>query len=238
MLRPFALLVAALAALALAASPVSAQTAAPAAPPACAAPPCTAPITSSQVPNLGQIKDEIKTYYMSGSYAAEVESIEADAQHYLDLRAHAVKRPALVLDIDDTSVLTYGYESTHDFGFDPDTWSAAATAGFPPVDATLALAKHAAAENIAVIFVTGRRTPQRDFTRKNLVDDGYPISGLYLRPVDDHAASVVPYKSSARADIEAQGYTILETIGDQWSDLLGGHAERAYKLPNPMYFIP
>jgi hypothetical protein len=31
---------------------------------------------------------------------------------------------------------------------------------------------------------------------------------------------------------------VLETIGDQWSDLEGGHAERAYKLPNPMYFLP
>ncbi len=220
------------------AGPGRAQTTNLNAPAVCAAPPCTVPIASTQLPNLGQVKAEIKDYYTNGSYAAETQAIDADAQRYLDERVHAVKNPALVLDIDDTSLLTYGYEVQHDFGFDETSWDAAATSGFPPVDATLALAKHAAGEHIAVIFVTGRRTPERDFTRKNLLDVGYPVDGLYLRPVDDHAPSVVPYKSAARADIEADGYTILETIGDQWSDLLGGHAERAYKLPNPMYYLP
>jgi predicted secreted acid phosphatase len=167
-----------------------------------------------------------------------VQTVEADAQRYLDERARGVRKPALVLDVDDTSLLTFGYEAKHDFSYDATSWNAAAADGFPPVDATLALAKHAEAENVAVIFVTGRRTPQRDLTRKNLLADGYPVDGLYLRPVEDRAASVVPFKSSARAQIESDGYTILETIGDQWSDLLGGHAERAYKLPNPMYFLP
>lgn len=215
-----------------------AQTANLNAPAVCAAPPCTAPIASTQLPNLGQIKAEIKDYYTNGSYAAESQAVDAEAQRYLDERVHAVKNPAIVLDIDDTSLLTYDYEVKHDFGFDAVSWDAAATDGFPPVDATLALAKHAAAEHVAVIFVTGRRTPERDFTRKNLLDAGYPVDGLYLRPIDDHAPSVVPYKSSARASIEADGFTILETIGDQWSDLLGGHAERAFKLPNPMYYLP
>jgi hypothetical protein len=27
-------------------------------------------------------------------------------------------------------------------------------------------------------------------------------------------------------------------IGDQFSDLAGGFAERVFKLPNPYYFIP
>jgi len=206
--------------------------------PSCAAPPCTAPIASTQLPNLGQVKSEIKAYYTGGGYQAEVGSVEADAQGYIDRRAPLVKKPALVLDIDDTSLLTYDYEVTHDFSYDSITWNDAATKGFPPVDATLALAKHAEAEGVAVIFVTGRRVDQSALTRDNLVKDGYPIDGLYLRPIDDHAPSVVPFKSSARAQIEAQGYTILETIGDQWSDLLGGHAERAYKLPNPMYYLP
>jgi len=208
------------------------------APPACAAPPCTAPIASTQLPNLGQVKTEIKAYYTGSGYQTEVASVEADAQSYIDARAKVVKKPALVLDIDDTSVLTYDYEVKHDFSYDSITWNDAAVKGFPPVDATLALAKHAEAEGVAVIFVTGRRVDQLALTRDNLVKDGYPIDGLYLRPIDDHAPSVVPFKSSARAQIESQGYTILETIGDQWSDLLGGHAERAYKLPNPMYYLP
>jgi HAD superfamily, subfamily IIIB (Acid phosphatase) len=32
--------------------------------------------------------------------------------------------------------------------------------------------------------------------------------------------------------------TILVNVGDRDSDLAGGHARRAFKLPNPMYYIP
>ena len=34
------------------------------------------------------------------------------------------------------------------------------------------------------------------------------------------------------------GFTILVNVGDQDSDLAGGHAVRPFKLPNPMYYIP
>lgn len=46
-------------------------------------------------------------------------------------------------------------------------------------------------------------------------------------------------KTAARIDIESRlGYTIIANIGDQDSDLRGGHAERTFKVPNPFYFIP
>jgi predicted secreted acid phosphatase len=135
--------------------------------------------------------------------------------------------------------LTVGYELEHDFAFDVTSWNTYATVhGFPAIAPTLALAKHAQAEGVAVFFITGRRVPLTDMTAKNLKDAGYTYVHLYLRPSEDHAPSVVPFKSGERAEIEKAGYTVLETIGDQWSDLEGGHAERAYKLPNPMYFIP
>jgi len=41
-----------------------------------------------------------------------------------------------------------------------------------------------------------------------------------------------------RGKIAAQGYTIIVNVGDQQSDLDGGYAERAYKLPNPFYYLP
>ncbi len=50
--------------------------------------------------------------------------------------------------------------------------------------------------------------------------------------------STVAYKSAARADIEKQGYEIVANVGDQYSDLAGGHADAAYKLANPFYFLP
>jgi hypothetical protein len=38
--------------------------------------------------------------------------------------------------------------------------------------------------------------------------------------------------------IQEKGYTVVVNIGDQFSDLAGGHTERVFKLPNPYYFIP
>jgi hypothetical protein len=35
----------------------------------------------------------------------------------------------------------------------------------------------------------------------------------------------------------APGYDIVVNAGDQESDLEGGHADRAFKLPNPFYFV-
>jgi predicted secreted acid phosphatase len=198
------------------------------------------PIVSSQLQNLGQLEDAIKAYYSNGSYDAEVTPIENAATSYIDKRVAAgVKKPALVLDIDDTALLTFGYEKKYGFGFTPDTWNAyAQNPGFPAVAQTLALARHAQSAGVAVFFITGRRAPLAALTAKNLAVAGYTYVHLYLRPASDHRSSVIPFKSSMRAAIERSGYTVLETVGDQWSDLEGGHAERAYKLPNPMYYIP
>ena len=121
-----------------------------------------------------------------------------------------MSKPALVFDVDDTALGTYGYEVAHDFAYDATSWNAAAAAEFPAIAPTLALARHAVAKGVAVFFVTGRREPQTALTVKNLTDAGYPFVHAYLRPVDDRAPSVAPFKSSARAAIEAAGYTVLE----------------------------
>jgi hypothetical protein len=36
---------------------------------------------------------------------------------------------------------------------------------------------------------------------------------------------------------EAEGYTIVANIGDQPSDLAGGHSERTFLPPDPFYRI-
>ena len=208
-------------------------------PPSCPVSTCVAPLASSQLENLGRLKAEIKTYYTNGAYAAETATIEHDAAGYLRRRVAAhVTHPAIVLDIDDTALSTFGYEAEHDFGYDAASWNAAARRGFPAIPATLALTRAAHRAGVTVFFITGRRTPQKSLTAANLRADGYAFTALYMRPVTDHDKSVVPFKSGTRAAIERAGYHILETVGDQWSDLKGGHAERAYKLPNPMYYLP
>jgi HAD superfamily, subfamily IIIB (Acid phosphatase) len=51
-------------------------------------------------------------------------------------------------------------------------------------------------------------------------------------------SGVSDYKTSKRIDIENRGYTIVASLGDQKSDLAGGHAEMTFKIPNPFHFIP
>jgi predicted secreted acid phosphatase len=48
----------------------------------------------------------------------------------------------------------------------------------------------------------------------------------------------IQYKSGTRAYIESQGYNIVADIGDQFSDLLGGFADKTFKMPNPNYYLP
>jgi hypothetical protein len=90
-----------------------------------------------------------------------------------------------------------------------------------------------------VFFITGRPASIPIFgerTEENLTAAGYSgWAGLVLKPAD--ATGTVAYKSSARGDIEADGYRIVLNVGDQDSDLKGGYADKAYKLPNPFYFI-
>ena len=48
----------------------------------------------------------------------------------------------------------------------------------------------------------------------------------------------IQYKSGTRAYIESKGYDIVADFGDQFSDLLGGYADKTFKLPNPNYYLP
>ncbi|RZS26535.1 hypothetical protein BHM03_00059893 [Ensete ventricosum] len=70
----------------------------------------------------------------------------------------------------------------------------------------------------------------------------YAINGfgwVYLHREDsDMGKPGVVFKSERRAELEAQGFRIVASSGDQWSDLLGfPMARRSFKLPNPMYYI-
>jgi hypothetical protein len=52
-----------------------------------------------------------------------------------------------------------------------------------------------------------------------------------------HLETVALFKAAERAKLEAH-YRIIANVGDQWSDLNGGSAEKNFKVPNPFYFLP
>ncbi|MEU9161193.1 HAD family acid phosphatase [Streptomyces sp. NPDC048424] len=130
----------------------------------------------------------------------------------------AGEKPALVLDIDNTSLET-------DFHW---FW----TFPTPAIAKVRDLTQYANAHGVAVFFVTARPGIIHSLTERNLKAVGYPVSGLYVRDLPDLFDEVSAYKTGKRAEIEARGYTIIANIGNSPTDLVGGHAERTVKLPD------
>lgn len=104
---------------------------------------------------------------------------------------------------------------------------------------TLELYRQARRQGVAVFFITGRHEGLRDPTVRNLHEAGYDSwSDLVMEPDCLTTPSAAYFKAPARGKIVEKGYTIVVNVGDQASDLLGGYAERTFKLPNPFYVIP
>ncbi|HEX4519033.1 MAG TPA: HAD family acid phosphatase [Gaiellaceae bacterium] len=164
--------------------------------------------------------------------------------------AHATGMKAILLDIDDTTLNTYNYEIYSNFVYNPTTNADFVNAAaFPAVPGMPALVNEAKTEGYTIFFLTGRPEAQRPGTVTNLANAGYPAvpsSQLFLKDQTNQAwlsscspnCTTTQYKSLTRQHIESEGYDIVANFGDQFSDLNGGFADRAFKLPNPMYFLP
>ena len=202
------------------------------------------------LPNLGDLKRQLKQYHDSGAYDRDVAAVLSEAQQYVERRAKEVQKPALVLDIDETSLSNWPEIAANDFGFIANgpcdlpggpcgnrSWDASGQA--KAIQPTLALFLAAKAAGVTVLFITGRDESGRAATETNLVNIGYiGWAALAMRPAGSTTPSAADYKTPERAKIEARGYTIIANVGDQPSDLAGGHAERTFQVPNPFYRIP
>jgi acid phosphatase len=199
--------------------------------------------------NIDKHKKQLLAY-QAGNYNDDIKLVLADVRGYFEQRADQVRKPAIVLDIDETSLSNWQNIKANNFGFikggpcseEPnlacgfDEWVLKASA--PAIPPTLEFFNSAIVKNVAVFFITGRRDSQRRATLWNLDRAGFQgWARLSARPDDDHNETIVPYKSGERKKIENEGYTIIANVGDQQSDLDGGSAECTFKVPNPFYFI-
>ena len=175
---------------------------------------------------------EIIAYHDSGEWQADTTRQVRRARRVLT-RHLDDRRPAIVLDIDDTSLSNYDCLKAVDFDR-----AAADCADLPAIPPTLRLYRYARAHDVRVFFITGRRERAREDTVDNLKAEGYTRwKGLRMRPDDQPASRRDGWKARTRRAIERRGYRIVVNLGDQRSDLDGGHALRRFKLPNPMYVI-
>ncbi|MFD9106567.1 HAD family acid phosphatase [Streptomyces virginiae] len=202
--------------------PATAAQAAPAAAPAAVSAPATTTTTASSSATASAPGGNAAILGIDyATWQREVAAVVDAARPAIEQRianAPAGEKPALVLDIDNTSLET-------DFHW---FW----TYPTPAIAKVRALTQYAHARGVAVFFVTARPGIIHSLTEYNLKAVGYPVSGLYVRDLPDLFEEVSTYKTAKRAEIEARGYTIIANIGNSPTDLVGGHAERTVKLPD------
>jgi acid phosphatase len=204
---------------------------------------------SHTVSSLYDTQKGIESYLDSGRYERDFEAVVAQAQAHLERRASRVSKPAIVLDIDETSLSNWpAYRANGwaritagacDLEHGPcgiRAWQAMGASKALP--ATLGLVRRAHELGVAVFFITGRPPELQEATERNLREQGYVADGVILLPPGASYPSAASFKAPARRRLAEQGYTILLSMGDQQSDLDGGYAEKTFKLPNPVYFLP
>jgi predicted secreted acid phosphatase len=151
---------------------------------------------------------------------------------------HKKGKRAIVFDVDETALSNYSAIDKDNFTFGTNSKAEATDEIGTAIPPTLALFKLAQKKGIATFFITGRGEAVRDHTAHNLQREGFTgYNGLVLKPAG-FTGTTTDYQSGARKAIEADGYRIVASVGDQYSDLAGGHEAAAFKLPNPFYYLP
>ncbi len=187
---------------------------------------------------------EIRDYRESGDWNRDIVKQVKKAKAWLKQRTgaeRAPKKPALVLDIDETALDNYPcYERKGGIPYEGGVNGACVVEyKAPAIRPVRSLFKLARELKVAVFFITGRPEQIRAGTLDNLRKVGYTGKyELHMRPADYDKESAVPAKRASRRAIQKRGFKIIANVGDQRSDLQGGYSERTYKLPNLIYLTP
>ncbi|WP_181233745.1 HAD family acid phosphatase [Enhygromyxa salina] len=177
-----------------------------------------------------------------GPHGEVTARVAAQAQAQLERRVAKRKsgeKLAIVLDVDETALDNFEQLTGSGFCFVREEWDQWVKTGKPGVIAGMkSLYDYARAKKVAVVFITGRREHQRDATERALRAAGFDgWEALILREEAETKLTAAEYKSGRRAKLEDQGFTIALTLGDQASDLAGGHAGHTVLMPNPFYHV-
>ena len=194
--------------------------------------------SSNQIVNLRTAKDTVKNYYESGKYDEEMNKIVKDAEEKFDNIA-LKKNSVVIFDVDDTAINNYGLSKMMDFGYVYELnkkWNKELKA--PAIKQTQDLYNFLIKKGFKIIFLTGRNTNEYEVTYKNLIKDGYAgFDTLITQREDEQNLTASEFKSKKRTELTNEGYNIVGTVGDQWTDLEGPYTGIKIKLPNYLYEI-
>src|SRR6185503_9217284 len=145
------------------------------------------------VPNLFEAQRGVEAYITTGGYERDLAAVVAQAKAWLERRVPAVTKPAIVLDIDETSLSNWpayranGWGRVVAGGCDLPggpcglrAWQGMAQS--KAIAPTLDLARRAKELGVAVFFISGRPPNLREATERNLREQGYVWDGLIVLP--------------------------------------------------------
>lgn len=181
------------------------------------------------------------TAFAEGPYDEVVANTVEDALVLLEARVAKREKDeklAIVLDVDETTLSNIQQLRGSGYCFVREDWNEWVDLGTPTELAGIRpLYDYAREHGLAVVFLSGRKQAQREDTERVLKAAGFEWDQLLLREPSEDDLTAAEFKSGRRAKLEAEGYTVVLSVGDQQSDLDGGHAEHLVLIPNPFYFV-
>ncbi|CAL5208077.1 unnamed protein product [Lathyrus oleraceus] len=194
----------------------------------------------------GECIEDIGKYMRSTQYKVDSERATQECLVHVSTSCNLKNdgRDAWIFDIDDTLLSTLPYYKNNQYGGNKlnvtslEEWMGKGKA--PSFDYSLKLFNELKSRGIQIILITARREHLRSATIDNLVNVGYyGWTRIFFRGVADEYVSVQKYKSDVRKElIKNGGYRIWGILGDQYSSIEGiPSPRRAFKLPNPMYYV-
>lgn len=194
--------------------------------------------SSNQLVNLRTAKDAVKDYYESGKFDLEMKEVINDAKEKFD-KVEVKNNSVVIFDVDETALNNYGLAKLMDFGYVYDLnkkWNEELKA--PAILQVKDLYNYLIDRGAKIIFLTGRNYTEYDVTYKNLIQAGYTkFDTLITQREDELNLKAQEFKSRKRTELTQQGFEIVGTVGDQWTDLNGSYSGIQIKIPNYLYEI-
>lgn len=188
--------------------------------------------------NLSVTREDVKQYYESGKFDEELNKVIEEAKKKFD-QVEFKENSAVVFDIDETALDNYGLAEQMGFGYVYEMnkkWNAEMKA--PAISQVKELYDFLLSKGSKIIFLTGRNFPEYEVTYQNLKNVGYTVFDTLITQIgEEKKMKTKEFKSGKRVWLVQQGYEIVGTVGDQWSDLNGEFHGIQIKIPNYLYLI-
>ena len=188
--------------------------------------------------NLSIAREEVKQYYKSGKFNEELDKVITEAKQKFD-KAEFTDSSVVIFDVDETALDNYGLAEQMGFGYVYEMnkqWNAEMKA--PAIKQVKELYDFLLSKGSKIIFLTGRNFYEYEVTYENLKKEGYSDFDTLITQIGDETKmKAKDFKSGKRIWLTNQGYEIIGTVGDQWSDLEGEYHGIQVKIPNYLYLI-